>query len=267
MSKKGLPESVRMKHDLHYVEELFHDRSGAVGRYIPIEVIHPNPNQPRQEIGDLTDLKASIREKGVLEPILVRRKGEEFEIIAGERRWRASREIGLTVIPCIEKEVDEKEMMEIALIENLQRKDLDPFEEAEGLQVLIDKYQYTHAKIAEVIGKSRSSVTETLSLSVIPADIRTICREADISSKSLLLQVVRQPDLDSMKHLVEQIRDNKWTRRDIRKSKKRKEGKAAPHVFLFKGKEFKLSINFKESDVTHDQIREVLMEVLNSLQS
>src|SRR3989337_2915776 len=140
-----------MKHDLHYVDELFQDQSGAIGRYIPTDLIRPNPNQPRHNIGDLTELIASIREKGVLEPLLVRRFGDEYQLIAGERRWRACKEIGISVVPCIEKNVDDREMMEIALIENLQRKDLTPFEEAAGLLVLAEKFNYTHTQIAQVI--------------------------------------------------------------------------------------------------------------------
>jgi ParB family transcriptional regulator, chromosome partitioning protein len=122
VNKRGLPEAIRMKHDLHYVEELFHDESGIVGRYLPVDSIEPNPNQPRQVIGDLTELVASIKEKGVLEPLLVRRYGNGFQIIAGERRWRACKELGISTVPCIEKDVDDRETLELALIENLQRR-------------------------------------------------------------------------------------------------------------------------------------------------
>ncbi|HEY7910958.1 MAG TPA: ParB/RepB/Spo0J family partition protein, partial [Blastocatellia bacterium] len=161
---------------------------------IPIEKLAPNPGQPRVEIGDLSDLIASIREKGVLEPILVRPSdvGGRFMIISGERRYRASLEVGLKEMPCIEMDVDDRAVAEISLIENLQRKDLTPFEEADGLQALAQRFGYTHEEIAKKIGKSRTSITESLSLTNIPPAVRDLCRRADIASKSMLLQVVRQ---------------------------------------------------------------------------
>lgn len=264
MNKRGLPESVRMKHDLHYVEEMFHDQAGAVGRFIPIHLIRPNPEQPRQHIGDLTELIASIREKGVLEPLIVRPHEEGYQIVAGERRWRACLQAGVTSVPCIEKDVDDKEMLEIALIENLQRKDLTPFEEAEGLQSLSQKFQYTHAQIAEVLGKSRTSVTEVLSLNHMPDEIKELCRQADISSKSLLLQVARQPGVDEMKSLLERIRSENLTRKDVRDEKQRE---SRPRQFLYRssGTGYELSIRFNKSSVSHEEIIQVLEKTSEKL--
>ena len=265
MSRRGLPETVRMKHDLHYVDEIFQQESGAVGRWIRTENIQPNPNQPRQIIGDLTELKASIQEKGVLEPLIVRQFGAGYQIIAGERRWRACNELGLEIVPCIERNVDDKEMMEIALIENLQRKDLTAFEEAEGLQTLALKYNYTHGQIAQVIGKARTSVTETLALNQIPTDIRELCRQADISSKSLLLQVVRQPDVVEMKRLVERITKEQLTRQDVREEKTRNKRKNKPFVFKSRGEGYELMVRFNRSQVSQEQIREAVQTTLDKL--
>jgi len=265
VNKRGLPEAIRMKHDLHYVEELFHDESGIVGRYLPVDAIEPNPNQPRQIIGDLTELVASIKEKGVLEPLLVRRFGEGYQIIAGERRWRACKELGIPMVPCIEKDVDDRETLELALIENLQRRDLTAFEEAEGLQSLIDKFDYTHAQIAQVIGKSRTSVTETLSLNHIPLEIREQCRHADIISKSLLLQVVRQPDLESMKKLVARISKENLTREQVREEKSAAKGKPKSFSYRTDGPNFSLSIHFNKSNVTSDEVIQALEDTLNKL--
>ncbi|HWP42650.1 MAG TPA: ParB/RepB/Spo0J family partition protein, partial [Blastocatellia bacterium] len=209
MSKRGLPSNFKLRHDSHYVEQLTSRVSGApVGRMIPIDKLAPNPNQPRVEIGDLAELIASIREKGVLEPLLVRPSdvGGRFMIISGERRYRASLEVGLTELPCIEMDVDDRAVAEISLIENLQRKDLTPFEEADGLQALAERFGYTHEEIARKIGKSRTSITEALSLAAIPPEIREACRRADITSKSMLLQVVRQPSVDDMRRFVDRIR-------------------------------------------------------------
>src|ERR671922_2527951 len=140
-----------MRHDHHYVEELA-SRSGApIGRLISIERLEPNPQQPRIEIGDLSELVASIREKGVLEPLLVRPSdvGGRFMIISGERRYRASLEVGLAELPCIEMDVDDRAVAEISLIENLQRKDLTPWEEADGLAALCERFGYTHEDVAK----------------------------------------------------------------------------------------------------------------------
>src|SRR5713101_9255303 len=171
-----------MRHDAHYVEELTQSKTAYVGRMIAIDKLDPNPDQPRTEIGDLTELTASIREKGVLEPLLVKpsRLTGRWMIIAGERRWRASREAGLREVPCIEMEVDDRGVAEIALIENMQRKDLTIWEEADGLSALCERFGYTHEEVARKVGKSRSTVTEAVSIAGIPADVRDLCRQADV---------------------------------------------------------------------------------------
>ena len=222
-----------MRHDRHYVEELSAHRGTPIGRMISIDRLEPNPKQPRIEFGDLSELIASIREKGVLEPLLVRPAdvGGRFMIIAGERRYRAAREVGLRELPCIEMEVDDRAVAEIALIENLQRKDLTAFEEAEGLLALVDRFGYTHEDIAKKIGKARSSVTEALSIANLPNDIKDECRRADITSKSLLLQVVRQPDADLMRDMLKRISQQGLTRDEARKSRLKPKAKKGPYIF------------------------------------
>src|SRR5207244_1923713 len=161
--KRGLPERKSMRHDLHFVEELTRRSGRQVGAMIPLELIEPNAEQPRTSLGNIEELAASIGEKGVLEPILVRSIGpNRYQIISGERRFRAATLAGLDEIPAIELDVDDKEMLEIALIENIQRKDLTPFEESEGFTALQEKFGYTHDRIAQVVGKSRTTITETL---------------------------------------------------------------------------------------------------------
>jgi ParB family chromosome partitioning protein len=206
-----------MRHDVHFVDQLAAPQSQAIGRMIEIGSLAPNPQQPRREIGDLTDLVASIKEKGVLEPILVRRHDEGYQIIAGERRYHAARAAGLTQIPCIEIEVDERGVLEISLIENLQRRDLDPFEEGDAIRELCDRFNYTHEKIAQKLGKSRTSVTEIMSIAAIPSELRDICRRADISSKSLLVEIARQPTQEMMNEFVDRIARDRLTREDARR--------------------------------------------------
>ncbi len=236
---------------------------------IPIDKLAPNPNQPRVEIGDLSELISSISQKGVLEPLLVRPSdvGGRFMIISGERRYRASLEVGLTELPCIEMDVDDRDVAEISLIENLQRKDLTPFEEADGLKALSERFGYTHEEIATKIGKSRTTITESLSLAAIPADVRALCRRADISSKSMLLQVVRQPTDGEMKRMVEEIRAGGLTRDEARSVRKGQTKKEKGYVFKHKAKNqsWSLMIKFRKSQVKREEMREALMSALNHL--
>jgi ParB family transcriptional regulator, chromosome partitioning protein len=268
--KTGLPMTLKMRHDFHYVDELS-SRSGApVGRMIPIERLEVNPDQPRQAVGDLSDLTASILEKGVLEPILVRhiRETNQFMIISGERRYRASLAAGLRELPCIEKDVDDAEVAEIALIENLQRKDLTAFEEAEGLQSLIDRFGYTHEQIAKKIGKARSSVTETLSLNTLPDEIKQLCREAQVVSKSMLLQIVRQPSREKMSELIRRFAQGEVSRDEARKERVQGE-KTRPQNFVFHfrppSNEFTLDLRFSKSQVGKDELIAALSSILNAL--
>ncbi|MGZ8842951.1 MAG: ParB/RepB/Spo0J family partition protein, partial [Pyrinomonadaceae bacterium] len=237
MSRRGLPAGLSMRHDAHYVEELTQPSTTHVGRLLPIDKLDPNPDQPRTEIGDLTELTASILEKGVLEPLLVKpNRNGRWMIIAGERRWRAATAAGLEEVPCIEMDVNDAEVAEIALIENMQRKDLTPWEEADGLRALSEKFGYTHEEVARKVGKSRSTVTEALSIAAIPNSIREICRACEITSKSLLLQIVRQPDDESMQAMAEQIAAEGLTRDGARRARKAyidPTGASEPYVYRF----------------------------------
>lgn len=217
MSKRGLPSGVKMRHDAHYVEEFAKTPSRSVGKIIPINKIEPNPDQPRIEIGDLTELASSIKEKGVLEPLLVKPNGDgTWMIIAGERRWRASNLAGLREVPCIELDIDEKSIAEIALIENLQRKDLSVWEEADGLAALSSRYGYTHEEIARKIGKSRTTVTESFAIAGLPDSIREKCRQNDINAKSTLLEIARQFDEKAMIDFLDKINRQSLSREKVR---------------------------------------------------
>jgi len=232
---RGLPSTVRMRHDEHYVEALTSSAGAPIGRLVPIDEIDPNPNQPRQVMGDLSELMASIAEKGIIEPIIVRQRGGRFQIVAGERRYQAAVQVGLREVPIVIREADDSEIIELALIENIQRKDLTPFEEAEALHSLATRCGYTHEDMARKLGKSRTSITESLSLNNMPDDVKNLCRLADISSKSLLLEVVRQGDAQKMVALVERIaRDGGATRESVRRDKESAKPKAGrPKHYVF----------------------------------
>lgn len=158
-------------------------RVGADGR-VPIEHVAPNPHNPRRRFNeaDLADLAQSIREHGIVQPVVVRPAGATYEIIAGERRWRAAQQAGLTEIPVIIREVDDRVALELAIIENVQRSDLNPVEEAAGYQQLIDDHNYTQADLAQVIGKSRSHVANTLRLLKLPDVIRDMLVDGSLSA-------------------------------------------------------------------------------------
>ena len=264
MSRRGLPTGLSMRHDAHYVEELTQQSSTTyVGRLIPIDKLDPNPDQPRTEIGDLTELTASISEKGVLEPLLVKPNLGRWMIIAGERRWRAATAAGLTELPCIEMDVDESAVAEIALIENMQRKDLTPWEEADGLRALCERFGYTHEDVARKVGKSRSTVTEALSIASIPKEIREVCRSSDITSKSLLLQIVRQPDDESMRTMAEQIASEGLTRDGARKARRAfvdPTGASEPYVYRYEapGREFRVEVKFKKANISTEELFDAL---------
>ncbi|MBN1961629.1 MAG: ParB/RepB/Spo0J family partition protein [Deltaproteobacteria bacterium] len=142
-------------------------------RQLPIEKVLPNREQPRKIINDdaLLELAQSIKEQGVLQPILVRRKGEGYQIIAGERRWRAAAKAGLHEIPAIVKDFSDTEVLQIALIENIQRQDLDPIEEAEAYHRLINDHGLTQDEVAKAVGKSRVAVTNSLRIIRLPKDV------------------------------------------------------------------------------------------------
>jgi ParB family chromosome partitioning protein len=264
---------MKMRHDAHYVEQLTSFSAAAIGRMIPAEKIRPNPDQPRKALGDLRELTDSVKEKGVLEPLLVRYvpRDECYYIISGERRYHAARAAGIRELPCIEKIADDAETLELALIENIQRKDLTPFEEADGLYRLAEQFDYTHDDVARKIGRARSSVTETLSLRNIPDPIRKKCVENGIASKSLLLQVARQPTEKKMLEMVHRIIQGGLTRDDVRRERREEQiigPRPQPFVFNYQpeNEAFRLRIQFRKGHVAREELIATLREILASLE-
>ena len=151
--------------------------------YVHAEQVKANPFQPREDFNqqNIDELAQSIKEKGVIQPLLVRRKGDNFELIAGERRLRAAKSMGLKEIPVLVRDVSDQDSLELALIENIQREELNPIEEAHAYQHLMDKFQVTQEKISEVLGKSRVSITNTLRLLKLPHEIQGEMKKGRIS--------------------------------------------------------------------------------------
>jgi len=240
---------------------------------IPVEQIRPTPDQPRKALGDLRELTESIRQKGVLEPLLVRfvPREECYYIISGERRYHASRAAGLREVPCIEKMADDAETLEIALIENMQRKDLTPFEEADGLYRLASQFNYTHDEVAKKIGRGRSSVSETLILRNIPEAIRRKCIESGVLSKSLLLQISKQTSEKKMLEMLARILQSGLTRDDARRERADERTgveRAQPFIFHYEpeNEAFKFRLQFRKSHVSRDELIRTLREILAQLE-
>jgi len=263
-----------MRADSHFVDHITSGRSTAVGRMIEADRIDPNPTQPRREMRDLDELVGSIRERGILEPLLVRPlETGRFQIIAGERRFQAAKQVGLTMVPCVELEVDDRGCLEISLVENLQRRDLTPFEEAEAVNRLVEEFSYTHEQIARKLGRSRTSVTEILSLNRMPQTVKDACRRADITAKSTLMEIVRQPDEATMLALVAAVSSEALTRDEVRERKKDAAGAAnavqrlRPFVFRYKprDRDFSLSLKFDRETVEPTDLIRTLEGIIADL--
>jgi len=183
---------------------------------VDINIIRPNPHQPRQYFDPetLEELTTSVKERGVLQPIIIRKDGDEIFLVAGERRLRAAKEAGLTEIPAI---ITKGNPAEISLIENLQREDLNPIEEAEGYARLMKEFNYTQEKVASRVHKARTTITETLTLLRLPDQIKKECLRADIPKRALV-QIGRQEKDDVKISLFNKFKDGGLTSEEIRKS-------------------------------------------------
>ncbi len=203
--------------------------SGAVK--LSINEIEPNKSQPRKSFDEkaLSELADSIAEHGIIQPLLVRPMAEGgYQIVAGERRWRASRLAGLTEVPVVIKDLTDRETMEIALIENLQREDLNPIEEAEGIELLIKEYGLTQEIAAERVGKSRSAVTNSLRLLNLPPSVRELARDNKISAghaRALLAFSDEEKIIETAKLIMEKGISVRETERLAKEALKDAEGK------------------------------------------
>lgn len=267
-------------------------------KIVPLSRIEPDPDQPRRSLDGLEELTASIRTKGVLEPILARPLPpagpddlgqRRYRIISGERRFRAAQRAGLREIPLIEMDVSRSEALEIALVENLQRVDLTPFEEAEGLNALVERHGYTHEQIAAAVGRSRVSVTESLALLRLPREVRERAIALDVSSrKSILLEVLKLSSetemLEMLGRIAEldlkraQVRDEVRERRSARQPEAPRTTQAAeateagargpkPHVFRFQAPDerYSVSLTFRQRVVEEGDLIAALEQVLAAL--
>ena len=183
---------------------------------IAINDLIPNPYQPRKtfEPAKLKELMNSIRESGVIQPLIVRKAGEKYEIVAGERRWRAAKEVGLDFVPAVVRKYDDATMMEVALIENMQRSDLNPMEEAEGLRNMMDKLAITQAEVAKKMGMSKTAVSNSLRLLNLPDSIRKFVEKGDMTMGQVR-PLLGDGDEKRMEEMAMQIVTNDWSARTV----------------------------------------------------
>jgi ParB family chromosome partitioning protein len=269
VKKKGLPDFVKSKYDNHFVDEITIRTKTAIIRNIPISKIIPNVLQPRKDFGDITELSKSIKEKGIMEPILVRPKNGQFEIIVGERRYRAAKLADLKEVPCIEYDVPDNEALELSIIENIQRKDLNIFEQAQSLKSLADIYGYTHQEIAKKIGKSRVTVTELIRITDLPGEIIQQCSQMNINSKTFLLELVKLDDIEKMKEILDEYekkpfsRDKiKEKRKDLHDNSKDEKAQGIKFNFVTEDKAVKIKFDLKDNKTDKNKIIEILEKLI-----
>ncbi len=201
-------------------------RQRTVLTLVPLSEVHPNPEQPRKHFAEekLGELAESIRTRGLLQPIVVRRTGEGFELLAGERRFRAAQLAGIDRLPAIVRDGDDP--LEIALIENIQREDLSPLEEAEALTTLIDRHGYSHREVADLLGKSRPYVSNTLALTRLPDPVKEeLHRDGKVVPRELLLGIAREENPTAALALWRRLRLNLMS---VRRFREERGGGAAP---------------------------------------
>ncbi len=268
---------MKLRHDYHLVDEIAQRSKTPVIRNIPIEKIMPNDFQPRKDLGELQELMESIKEIGLLEPIIVRPKEGNFEIIAGERRYRAALMAGVKELPCVEHDIPDNEALELSIIENIQRKDLSVFEEAQSLKSLADVYGYTHQEIAQKVCKSRVTVTELVRLTDMPSEIIARCQGLKINSKTFLLELAKLEDEKLMKKTLDEYEIGSFSRDAIKEQRKgivkekklqKKSEKKGQRNIKFKitsdDKRIKIGFNFKK-EVSKEELVDYLQKLIQEI--
>ncbi len=253
-------------------DALFPEAEEAHVRSILLDDLRPGASQLRDDKGyepeALEELASSIRSVGLLQPILVRPANEGFEIIAGQRRWAAAKLTELKSVPCVVREMTDQEAAVAALIENLQREDLNPVEEAQGLKRLMQEFDYTQETAAEVVGKAKSTVSEILSILKLPEAMLEEVRTSEQINKSQLVQLAKTKDEGERAALFEAFQKGQATVRTARKRRGSETAKR-PKPFVYswapEDKACSVRVKFKKTRATHEEIRAALEQLLESL--
>lgn len=239
VKKRGLGRGLDALLNASSHAEVSADASGSSSsergelRKLPIEWLQPGKYQPRKDMSPeaLEELTHSIRAQGIIQPIVVRPIAEQqFEIIAGERRWRASQQAGLDKVPCLIKDVSDESAVAIALIENIQREDLNAMEEAVALQQLLNEFELTHQQVADAVGKSRATVTNTLRLNTLESDVKILLEHGDLEMghARALLSVSGENQVELARRVAAKGLSVRETERLIKNDKKQKDKSKTP---------------------------------------
>lgn len=237
--------------------------------HLPVTALQPNPDQPRKHFDEesLRDLTTSVKEKGILQPVIARRDpdGEGYILIAGERRWRAATAAGLSTIPALIR--TDEDALEVAIIENLQRENLNALEEAEAFARLKEVRRFTDAQLAQVVGKSRSSVTEALSLNKLPEMVKAECRALDIGSKIQLLTILRAGGEEKIQAAWNAVKSGQATTTRQLKAHTKPKGRPTQYRFSYspKGGSFTVNVTFSKREATKGEVKRALTAAAESL--
>lgn len=247
--------------------EVFETAGNGGYSEIAIEKIHPDPDQPRKEFSleSLRSLAETIRKVGVLQPLTVDYNPEStgYRIIIGERRYRGAKIAGLEKIPCIVREVDEEQRLLHQLIENLQKEDLNPFERAEGIHLLMRKFNYTQADVATALGRKESTISEDLSVLKLPDDVREELRRAEGVSKRTVVQVAAEKDPHKQRDLAQKVLKDGITSEDIRRAKEK--NPLNPFIYESLDGRFTVTARFRKTKVTRDVLMDALRKAYLSV--
>ena len=234
---------------------------------VPLRLIDPDPHQPRQNLGDLADLALSIREHGVLQPIIVEAKdGGRYQVLTGERRFAACRSLGMETAPCLVRTVVEQSRLALQLIENLHRQDLHPLDEAQAFQRLMDEFNLTQRDLARRLGKSLSSINETLRLLELVPGVLADVRTSEHASKSVLLEIAKEADPLRQQELWKQAQAGQLTVRQARTGKD-PAGQPRAAVCKISLAEATVVVRFKAGQGTPERVRAALEQALQLYQA
>lgn len=234
--------------------------------YVRVEEIERDPQQPRQDLGDLEELKRSIREHGILQPVIISPLDERrYRLIAGERRFTAARQLELPTIPALIRSVQDHQRLELQLIENLHRKDLNPFEEARGFLRLIDEFNLTQDQVAQRVGKSVASINQAVRILDLPEFIKAEFQTSEKVSKSVLLEIAKQTSEEQQRMLWDQAKQGQLTVKQARARKVHKRPRKKGQVsYTIQTTHATVLIRFHKGSVTQTGLIHALREALRS---
>ncbi|HWD40383.1 MAG TPA: ParB/RepB/Spo0J family partition protein [Fimbriimonas sp.] len=231
---------------------------------VAVSTIEPDPDQPRKDVGDLSELKASITRHGILQPVILSIVAEDqYRLIAGERRFTAAKELGLETVPAIIRTIEEHNRLEVQLVENIHRKELNPLEEASAYQRLIDEFKLSQRQLAQRLGKSPAAINQTIRMLSLPREILESVQTSERLSRSVLLEIAKLPNADEQLAYWTAALNGGVTVKEARAKKAGEPAPPKPHSkFPIKTKAATVTVSFDRADVDPSEVIEALSEAL-----